>query len=89
MVEDFSTYRAHLWCRTLMKPVYPEMWEPGVHAYYRDGAAASYVVVGDKPDEGRFVKRLPGGQEQLIYWRIMSRSSGRPFSIASGGVRPG
>ena len=74
-LEDFSTYRAHLWCKTLMKPVYPDTWDPAVHAYYVDGAGSQYQVRGEQPDEGRFVKLGAGGKQELIYWRIKSRQT--------------
>lgn len=71
--ENFQTFRAHLWCKTLMRPVYPDDWDPRVHAYYVDAAGNQYQVLGDQPDEGRMVKVLPQGKEELVYWRIKSR----------------
>lgn len=82
-LEDFQTFRAQLWCRTLMRPVYPDTWEPQVHAYYEDGAGSSYVVLGENPDEGKFVKRLPKGREELVYWRLKSRTAA-PLTAATG-----
>ncbi len=72
--QHFCTYRAHLWCRTGMKPIYPDDWDPQVKAYYRDEAGNEYRVLGETADEGRFVKITPAGPE-LVYWRIKGRNT--------------
>lgn len=62
-----------LQAETGMVAEYPEKWDPDVRAYYRSADGTAYRVYSEIRPEGRMVRMLPDGGEELLYWRIKGR----------------
>lgn len=73
LVTPFREFFMRLLCSTMMRPVYPEAWGEGVRAYYEDRQGNTYRVESEILPESRMIRRRPGGEEELVYWRIKGR----------------
>ncbi len=58
---------------TLMRPEYPVDWDPAVRMYYRGRDGTPYRIYSEIRPEGRMMKVLPDGGEEMLYWRIVGR----------------